>query len=270
MASIFALVKDPYDRKARLTPGLLVALPLLVPLVCVYGARNPILAGVVALLGGCGAMFALANITREQGKRIEEKLLRDWGGMPTTVALRHRDKAILDSVSKARYHSLIEEKLGIKMPSAEEERSNAEGADDAYVGATKLLRERTRSNKQLLFKENISYGFHRNMLGMKPAGIVVSLAGIAYGLLLSGLIQFRPITLEWERLAEPGLAAGLTLLVGFTMLACWLFFFNRDAVWRIGVVYAERLFECLPSLTGPRKKSATKPSEPHVGSSQSS
>lgn len=267
MASIFALVKDPYDRKARLTPGLLVVLPLLVPLVCVYGTRNPVLAGVVALFSGCGAMFALANITREQGKRIEEKLIKEWGGMPTTIALRHCDKVVLDSVSKARYHSLIEDKLGIKMPTVQEESSNPEGADDAYVGATKLLRERTRSNKQLLFKENISYGFHRNMLGMKPAGIVVSLAGIVYGLLLSGLIQFRPLSFEWERLAEPGLAAGLTLLVGFTMLVCWLFFFNRDAVWRIGVVYAERLFECLPSLAGPRKKAVTKQ---HAGSSQSS
>ena len=46
------LIKDPYVRQARLFPGLMVSLPLLVPLVCVYGARHPVLTGVVALLSG--------------------------------------------------------------------------------------------------------------------------------------------------------------------------------------------------------------------------
>jgi hypothetical protein len=47
MTNIFELVKDPYERKARVIPGLLVALPLLVPLLCVYGAKHPVLTGVI-------------------------------------------------------------------------------------------------------------------------------------------------------------------------------------------------------------------------------
>ena len=46
MTTIFELVKDPYERKARVIPGLLVALPVLVPLLCVYGAKHPVLTGV--------------------------------------------------------------------------------------------------------------------------------------------------------------------------------------------------------------------------------
>jgi len=61
MTTIFELVKDPYERKARVVPGLLVALPLLVPLLCVYGAKHPVLTGVIGLLGGCGAIYALVN-----------------------------------------------------------------------------------------------------------------------------------------------------------------------------------------------------------------
>ena len=53
MTNIFELVKDPYERKARVIPGLLVALPLLVPLLCVYDAKHPVLTGVIGLLGGC-------------------------------------------------------------------------------------------------------------------------------------------------------------------------------------------------------------------------
>ena len=66
MTNIFELVKDPYERKARVIPGLLVALPLLVPLLCVYGAKHPVLTGVIGLLGGCGAIYALASVARGQ------------------------------------------------------------------------------------------------------------------------------------------------------------------------------------------------------------
>lgn len=72
MIGLIELFKDPYERKARLTPGLLVALPVLVPLVCVYGPRHPVLTAVVGLLGGCGALYALASIARGRGKKLEE------------------------------------------------------------------------------------------------------------------------------------------------------------------------------------------------------
>lgn len=70
MTNIFELVKDPYERKARVIPGLLVALPLLVPLLCVYGAKHPVLTGVIGLLGGCGAIYALASVARGRGKKV--------------------------------------------------------------------------------------------------------------------------------------------------------------------------------------------------------
>jgi len=75
MTGLLDLFKDPYERKARLIPGLLVALPLLVPLVSVYGPRHPVLTSVLGLLGGCGAMYALASIARGRGKKLEEILL---------------------------------------------------------------------------------------------------------------------------------------------------------------------------------------------------
>jgi hypothetical protein len=53
--------------------------------------------------------------------------------MPTTIALRHRDK-FLDSVSKQRYHTAITAKLGIAMPNAEEESASPDKADDTYIG----------------------------------------------------------------------------------------------------------------------------------------
>ena len=179
------------ERKARVMPGLLVVLPLLVPLLCVYGPKRPVLTSVLGLLCGCGAIYALASVARGRGKKLEEALIKDWGGMPTTIALRHRD-AFLDSVSKQRYHAAITAKLGIAMPAAQEESADPLKADDVYGGATKRLRELTRGDKQLLLKENIAYGFHRNMLAMKPVGIVTCLFGIVYGLLIANVLQVAP------------------------------------------------------------------------------
>lgn len=255
MTSIFELVKDPYERKARVTPGLLVALPLLVPLLCVYGPKHPVLTSVVGLLGGCGAIYALASVARGRGKSLEETLVKGWGGMPTTIALRHRD-AFLDSISKERYHAAIVAKLGIAMPTAQEETANPAKADDIYVGATKRLRELTRGDKQLLLKENIAYGFHRNMLAMKPVGILACLIGVVYGLSIAKIIQVTSPYVVPINLADPGLAAELTLLTSLALLVAWLFYFDKEAVRRMGFVYAERLFECLSSLpsTAPRKR----------------
>ena len=261
MTTIFELVKDPYERKARVVPGLLVALPLLVPLICVYGAKHPVLTGVIGLLGGCDAIYALASVARGRGKKLEELLVKKWGGMPTTIALRHRDN-FLDNVSKQRYHSAITTKLGIDIPTAEEESANPDKADDIYIGATKRLRELTRTNKQLLLKENIAYGFHRNMLAMKPVGIVSSLLGVLYGLLIAKVLQITPPHFLPVHFADPGLAAGLTLLISMALLAAWLLYFDQSAVRRMGFVYAERLFECLPSLTSSASRKKAPKSTP--------
>lgn len=261
MFALVELAKDPYERKARLAPGLLTTLPLLVPLVCVYGARHPILTGLIGLLAGCGAMYTLASVARVRGKALEDELVRAWGGLPTTLALRHRDTT-LDSVSKRRYHDAIASKLTITMPTADDEAADPLKADDIYVGATKRLRELTRDNKSLLLKENIAYGFHRNMLAMKPMGIVTCLLGLTYGLVLAGVLEFAPPRFSLINLAHPGLAAAMTLSISVALLAAWLFYFNADAVKRIGFAYAERLFECLsslPSVVSRKKRTSVSP-----------
>jgi hypothetical protein len=207
----------------------------------------------MGLLGGCGAIYALASVARGRGKKLEEKLVKRWGGMPTTIALRHRDSS-LDSVSKQRYHAAITAKLEIATPTALEENADPAKADDIYIGATRQLRELTRSNKQLLLKENIAYGFHRNMVAMKPVGILSCVLGFVYGLLIAKILEVTPVHFVADRFADPGLPAGLTLLISSALLVSWLFYFDNDVVKRMGFVYAERLFECLASLPTPRKR----------------
>jgi hypothetical protein len=150
------------------------------------------------------------------------------------------------------------------MPSEQDEKADPDKADDIYIGATKRLRELTRDNKKLLLKENIAYGFHRNMVAMKAVGILSCLCGLGYGGLIAGVIRLKPPYFEPIHLADPGLAAGLTILISGALLMAWLFYFDKDAVRRMGFVYAERLFECLASLPNQRsrKKSAKSQMEP--------
>lgn len=253
MMKFIEQLKDPYERKARVTPGLLVALPLLTPLVAVYGPKHIALTGVLGMLGSCGAIFALANIARGRGKHLEERLEKKWGGLPTTILLRHRDN-FFDRHTKERYHEAIRTKLGIPVPNATEETSEPHAADEAYIAATRRLRELTRGDTKLLLKENIAYGFHRNMTAMKPTGILSCLLGIAYGLVLAKAFRSTPPFLDAANLIDPGLAGGVTLLISAALLASWLFYFTPAAVWRVGCAYAERLFERLPSVRVPPKK----------------
>jgi len=238
---------DTYERKARLWPGLLVVAPIVVALATRFGMTHPVLGAAMTVIGACGGMYGLTNIVRAKGKELEERLVSKWGGMPTTIALRHRD-SFLDGVSKQRYHDLITRKLGIRMPTAAEEAADPVKADDTYIGATKRLRELTRNDKGLLFKENIAYGFHRNMLAMKRTGIAISLISFTYGLAEGGVIGAHSPYVSVDRLAQLDISVGITLAVSAVFLAAWLLHFNAGAVRRIGFVYAERLFERLPSL----------------------
>ncbi|WP_244179557.1 hypothetical protein [Paraburkholderia aspalathi] len=251
-------VRDPYDRKARTFPGLLTVLPLLVPLLWIFGPKSPVLTSLLGLVAGCGAIYALGSVARGRGKRLEDKLVKDWGGMPTTLILRHRD-TFLDGVSKKRYHDEIKAKLKIVVPTAGEEAENPGAADDTYIGATRHLRELTRGKANaLLLKENIAYGFHRNMLAMRPVGMLTCLLGIVLGLLLSKIAQIRPLKFDADNLLSPGAAGGMTLVVAIALLFFW-WHFNDDQVRRMGYVYAERLFESMKSLPTKRQNKAEKP-----------
>ncbi len=94
---------NPYERKARLYPAFLAAAPVLGIAVCLYGLSLEIKDGLIALISAFGGFYLLANIVREYGKRIEERLYASWGGVPTTQIQRHRDARI--EITKVSRHT---------------------------------------------------------------------------------------------------------------------------------------------------------------------
>lgn len=253
------MFRDPYERKARGFPGLLMVLPVLVAIASTWGTKHSIITGVVGLLISCGVIFALGNLARDLGKAKQDELVKAWGGMPTTWMLRHCDRTLEGGI-KGIYHQLVTQKLGLEMPTAQEELADPVAADDVYGTAARMLRDMTRGKEyRLLLKENISYGFRRNMYGVRKLGWATSILGVIIGIVLSGAVSAKPFGFDPTKLLDVPVASALTLGVSFAMFVGW-FYFSAAAVRRMGVAYSERLLEALRTIPAPkatRKKIAT-------------
>ena len=253
MTSAITRLADPYDRQARLYPALLAVAPAVLTVTSLYGAHTSLFTSGVAILVSCGMMFWLANLARDRGKVLEPGLFNAWGGKPSVQLLRHRD-ARVDSVTKQRYHTALGTRMRIAFPSVESETDDPSRADAVYESATKWLLEQTRDTRRhsLLFKENISYGFRRNMLGLRPYGVGIAIASLGWVLVSAAL-------------SEPAGLLGLpaTHVVAVTAsLTCslmWLAGATKERVRIVAYAYAERLLgacETLDELPPKARKSA--------------
>lgn len=190
---------DKYSLEAQLRPALLALLPLFLTIAVFGPVVYTFATGLVGLVVACGLTTAFSHLARNRGRLIQKKLLKEWGGLPTALWLRHSDDN-LDKHTKHRYFQFLEKNISEwHAPTQQEESADPIEADKRYGSATKWLLEQTRDKKKfdLVFKENVSYGFRRNCLGMKPAAIALTLVAISIGLIslhtksLSFLLQER-------------------------------------------------------------------------------
>jgi len=79
---------DAYNRKARLTPAILAALPGLLFLVATAVKPTPESSLGAAVLAAL--MLLICALVRDRGRRIESGLGERWGGPPTSLRLRWR------------------------------------------------------------------------------------------------------------------------------------------------------------------------------------
>jgi len=249
---IVAKVTDPYDRQARLYPALLCLLPLLALVALLYAPNASALAGVVTIAVSCGGLFLMTNICREMGKRLENKLYRDWGGKPTTQLLRHRD-GIIDSVTKRRYHAFLGMKLNFTFPDADSEKNDPAKADEAYQSGARWLLDHTRPDDgkkfDLLFRDNVTYGFRRNALGARPLGILIAI-GCPVWVLAKDHVLFGEggNIVDWSGLGQLSPPAIASLAVSAVMLLVWMFFFTKTSLRTCAFSFAETLLRTCDTL----------------------
>lgn len=237
-----SLVTDQYERVARLYPALLALLPLLVVLLTTSVVGKPLATQLLSLAGACGVTYLLANVSRMLGKAQEAKLFARWGGTPTTQMLRHRD-VFIDPHTKQRYHAFLARKLKTDFPTCDEEAESPEAADERYRAGVKWLLARTRDKKRfgLLFKENLSYGFHRNGFGLKWIG---TLSGLVATVWLA-FVTYADAQGKWsmlppDRLVVAGVATTITL--------AWAVYFTESRVRQAAHLYADMLLRACDDL----------------------
>lgn len=249
---IVSKVTDPYDRQARLYPALLCLLPLLALLTLLYAPTASALTGVVTIAVSSGGLFLMMNICREMGKRLEDKLYREWGGKPTTQLLRHRND-IIDSVTKRRYHAFLAAKINAAFPDAEQEKSDPAMADEAFQSGARWLLDHTRPDmgKQfdLLFRDNIAYGFRRNALGVKPVAIAIALGCLVWALAKEHvLFGAGGRIVDWAALVHLPPQVTASLAVAGVMLLVWLFFFTKTSLRTSAFTFAQTLLRTCDTL----------------------
>lgn len=232
---------DQYDRRARLMPALLVILPATLAVVAL--APDAVLGwgGGIALIVQAGGSFLLAQFVGDIGKRKEPKLFESFGGRPTERLLSHQhapNKVILADRHK---------KLGklfpkIKIPTAADELRDPEGALEIYTACCDKLRGLVRAQKEKfadVHRENIHYGFRRNLWALKPAGIAVTLVAlVSVGPEIYGSVSAH----QSISLVQPVVAA-----IDGLLLFSWILI-TKSWVKRAAVLYSERFMEALDAL----------------------
>lgn len=187
MSGFPLLFFDPYDRKARLQPALLTAISTLVSIMLLIPELGSIWASIGGLFLYCGATTFLTQVGRDRGKSAEPSLYRSWDGKPSVAMLRNSDTRI-DETTKERYRSFLNKTVpGLTLASEAEECKCSKKADEGYESATIWLRAHTRDREKfnLLFRENMNYGFRRNIYALKPWAWTFDIVAISFVVFLN-------------------------------------------------------------------------------------
>lgn len=230
---------DQYDRNARLKPALLVVLPAALATVALVPEAGLGWSGGIALIVQAGGSFLLAQIVGDVGKKKEQKLFQYFGGRPTELLL-HRAYAPNKVLLAERHRKLATLFPKIRLPTANQEEKDPHAAFDIYAACVDKLRGMVRANKEKfphVHRENIHYGFRRNLWALKPYGIGVTIvaAVIVCTEMLGSVMSHRQI-----HLVQPVIVS-----IDLLLIVVWVLTVTRDWVKRAAMLYAERLLEVL-------------------------
>lgn len=232
---------DTYSLKARLFPAILTVAPAVILCLLCASWVDPGLPEAVATVAVMVLFFAAANLARRFGRAKERQVFAATGGRPRNPELTHADATFLAS-QKDRYRDFLARQIGLPAPTQKEERFNPAAAQSFYDQAYGWLRENTRDTEafKLLFNENISYGYHRNLLGLKSVGILLNFFSLGAA---AAIVYWQP--------AFASLSTGkLVLLGGLAALHLIYFLFGvtRKAMRESSAIYARQLVLSIETL----------------------
>ena len=232
---------DHYTINARFMPACFSVLPFVLTMLAWCPSSKSILGGSLTVLISFGVMTFISNL----GNRCQKRLFSIWGGAPTTAILRHRDQ-VLDKYTKQRYHKWLDGKIdGLSLPKVENEIKDQTDADLKYQSAINFLREFTRDKTKYpaVYRDNVAYGFARNLLSIRMIGLLVALICVVINLyLVWPALALAKVETDGIILSNYllGVGAGLTSVV---FVLAFLLVINNNFVKERGFRYAKTLLE---------------------------
>jgi hypothetical protein len=249
LVRIAVALLDAYERKARLTPGLLAFAPIAFAVTTLGFKKFPAVAIAVGVLSAAGGTYALSTLVAHFGRKAQEHLWNIWNGPPTTRFLRTREESA-NPVQRDVWRQAIEAATGVRLLSPREEAADPDSADNtirAAVDQMRLLGQDPRF--PLVAAENTQYGYERNLYGFRWVGRAISLACTAALALV--------LVANAQAFSSGALIAGAT--IDFLFLLAWIFIPSADRVKTAGERYAQQLFQAVVSLNKPTASSGGAP-----------
>lgn len=226
---------DAYSIRARLFPAIIAAAPAFAALALLISWKTFGLSNTIASLGILVLLYAVADLSRNRGRRIQSEIYQEQDGKPSIIMFRRNDKTI-DAGSKERYREFLSRKLNVAAPTLDDELANQDLADAFYDQCGVWLRQNTRNTKAfpILFGENVTYGFRRNLLGVKALALWLN----AIVVMICLFILWR---LSWDIEIPLGNRALVVLIVAAAHAAYMLAAVNRNAVRDASRAYGREL-----------------------------
>lgn len=246
---------DTYSLKAQVFPALVAGLPTLALLFVIVPWDHFGISHAIAAVMGAVLLFAFADMARHRGRVVQAKL-----GTGATPEQWYRGNADLPEVSKDTFRDYMARQLKQAAPTVEIEQTDPARANDFYLGANAWLRDRTRDKRtfSLLFGENVTYGFRRNLLGLKLVGLVLNLLVLIF---CCSILWFRPPYFT----ALPNLDEKLTFIIAAVLFhsAYLVFAVGKAAVRDASRAYGRQLILSTEALMkkGPAVRKGAKASD---------
>ena len=222
---------------------LITLMPIGLAVVSLFPTKSTHLGLVIGVVTYCGMLVLLSNMGRDLGRNMEAKLFKKWKGSPTTRML-DPSTSDMPKMQLNKIHAGLEKLTGLSLPE-----DDNDARKDVFETWTTYLRINTRGQDngqfRLILSENISFGFRRNLYGLRWYGLALTILAL-------GVVIGDHTMITWggakpwhlDMLALRPVAKAAILITCWTLLIL-VFVVKEKWVKSAGEAYAKQLLEAV-------------------------
>lgn len=235
---------DHYTIHARFLPVFFVSFPIVLTVFAWLPDAKTVFGGTITVLISFGVMSFLSIYVSNIGNDLQDKLFNKWQGAPTTLILLPNNET-LDKFTKLRYFKWINHhKPDLSLPESIESYVHNSELTEKIKSSVNFLREYTRDKKKYekIYRDNVAYGFSRNLVALRYYGILICMASI------STTFCFMYHNAMYNETFHPNTLVMVSTLTSVVFLIIHFFMLNHSFVKRRAYRYALSLFEVCESI----------------------